>query len=170
MSKPLKTNRLKSYLLLSGLIGIGAATQLMAADTLCSNEETVEFNCSFGKKLISVCASNDLATDKGYLQYRFGRNGALEIQLPEAQTPPGTLVKSGTLSGPGGNGAYLRFSNEAFNYVVYASKGKKAGVVVEKGDKLISHVKCRGPAQTAIGAKLFAKAGLPADEQTFKLP
>lgn len=147
---------------------------VLAADSLCSSQETTEFNCSTGKKIISVCASKDLSTLKGYMQYRFGAKGAQEIQVPAVKNHPNPLVNSGILSFQGGGGFYLRFLKGDFRYVVYTatgqSWGKKAGVAVEEGGKLIANIKCQGYAQSNIGQKLFDQAGLPADEKPFQLP
>ena len=164
----------KPSTLLAGLVGLGLTAQALAADSLCTNRETTQFSCSAGKKLISVCASKDLNPALGYLQYRFGRKGAPEIQVPAAQNHPNPLVKYGTLTWSGGGGSYLRFLKGDFRYVVYSATGKdggeKSGVAVEEGGKLITHVKCLGPAQSSIGQKLFEKAGMPADDSPFQIP
>ena len=174
MSKTINHFSQRQSLLAISLISLSLASPTLVAETLCTQQETVEFNCSTGKKLISVCASKDLSTDKGYLQYRFGPKGAKEIQVPDAKNHPNPLVKSGTLSVTDGEGAYLRFLKGDFRYVVYTAKGKtlgkKSGVAVEEGDKLIANIKCKGPAQTTIGQKLFEKAGLPTDDKVFQLP
>jgi hypothetical protein len=53
-------------------------------DSLCTRNEKVIFSCRIEKstKLLSVCGSKDLDQTKGYLQYRFGRTGAVELQFP----------------------------------------------------------------------------------------
>ncbi len=53
-------------------------------DSLCAKTENVIFNCRIEKstKLLSVCGSKDLDQTKGYLQYRFGRTGAIELEFP----------------------------------------------------------------------------------------
>jgi hypothetical protein len=174
MSKTFKTSTQNVSLLLTGLISLGLASSASAAESLCSNQETTEFSCSTGKKIISVCASKELTTAKGYMQYRFGPKGAAEIQVPAVQNHPNPLVQSGTLTFTGGGGAYLRFLKGDFRYVVYTATGtgwgKKSGVAVEEGDKLIANIKCKGPTQSAIGPKLFEQAGLPAAEKAFQLP
>lgn len=37
------------------------------------------------KKVLSLCASKDLSPSSGYLQYRFGKSGALELEFPSAR-------------------------------------------------------------------------------------
>lgn len=53
--------------------------------TLCAKDERVIFSCPVKKpaKIISVCASKDLASDRGYLQYRFGLPGKIELEFPK---------------------------------------------------------------------------------------
>lgn len=161
-------------LIVSSLVGIALSTTASAADTHCTSQETTEFSCSTGKKIISVCASKDLSTTKGYLQYRFGRQGVPEIQVPAAKNHPNPLVKSGTLSFPSGRGAYLKFLKGDYRYVVYIAsskgRGENSGVVVESNNKLIAKVGCISNVQSKIGPKLFEKGGIPADDTPFKLP
>ena len=175
MNIPLITSALpKPSWLLTGLTCLALTTPGFAAESHCSKQETVEFSCSTGKKIISVCAAKDLDTAKGYMQYRFGPKGAPEIQVPAERNHPNPLVQSGTLSFSGGGGAYLRFLKGDFRYVVYTATGKgwgeKSGVAVEESGKLIANIKCKGPVQSSIGSALFEQAGLPADEKAFQLP
>ena len=53
-------------------------------NTLCAKEERVIFSCLLRRpaKMVSVCASKDLTSDKGYLQYRFGLPGKIELEFP----------------------------------------------------------------------------------------
>jgi hypothetical protein len=53
------------------------------AESLCTSEETSLFTCAIGKKVVSVCSSNDLSAASGYVQYRFGR----EARKPELVYP-----------------------------------------------------------------------------------
>ena len=54
-------------------------------DSLCALEERTIFSCPVenSAKIVSVCASKDLASDRGYLQYRFGLPGKIELEYPE---------------------------------------------------------------------------------------
>jgi hypothetical protein len=55
------------------------------SSTLCARDERVIFSCPVKKpaKIVSVCASRDLASDRGYLQYRFGLPGRVELEFPK---------------------------------------------------------------------------------------
>jgi hypothetical protein len=53
--------------------------------TLCAKDERVIFSCPVKRpaKIVSVCASKDLTSDRGYLQYRFGLPGKIELEYPK---------------------------------------------------------------------------------------
>lgn len=57
-------------------------------NTLCARDERVIFSCPVKRpaklpaKIASVCASRDLTSDRGYLQYRFGLPGKIELEYP----------------------------------------------------------------------------------------
>jgi hypothetical protein len=146
----------------------------VAADSLCSGQETRVFNCAAGSKIVSVCASTTLTKSAGYLQYRFGSKTAAEVQIPAAQTHPDTSIKAGNLMFAGGGGAYLRFANGGYEYVVYTAIGKgwgtKEGVAVQKGGKPVANIKCSKLAESKLGAEFFEQAGLASDEGDFDLP
>lgn len=53
--------------------------------TLCTKDERVIFSCPVKRpaKIVSICASKDLTNDRGYLQYRFGLPGKIELEFPK---------------------------------------------------------------------------------------
>src|SRR6266481_3651173 len=53
--------------------------------TLCVKDERIIFSCPVKRpaKIVSVCASKDLTNDHGYLQYRFGVPGKIELEYPK---------------------------------------------------------------------------------------
>lgn len=54
-------------------------------NTLCAKDERVIFSCPVKRpaKIVSVCASKDLTSHRGYLQYRFGLPGKIELEYPK---------------------------------------------------------------------------------------
>jgi hypothetical protein len=74
----------------------------------------------------------------------------------------------------GGGGAYLRFINGKYNYIVYSAIGRgwgtKDGVSVEKDNKMITHSKCRDVPISILGEDFFSRAGLGSDGNEFELP
>src|SRR5438874_9053185 len=63
-------------------------TAALQSNTLCATNERVIFSCPVKKpaKTVSVCASKDLTSDRGYLQYRFGLPGKIELEFPKERT------------------------------------------------------------------------------------
>jgi len=57
----------------------------LQANTLCASTERIVFSCAVKRsaKLVSLCASPDLSKDHGYLQYRFGLPGKVELEFPK---------------------------------------------------------------------------------------
>ena len=62
-------------------------------NSLCAKDERIIFSCPVKRpaKIVSVCASKDLTSDHGYLQYRFGLPGKIELEFPKDRT--GTQAK-----------------------------------------------------------------------------
>lgn len=159
---------MKYALILCTLSSVNAAT-------LCSSSEVNVFSCSSAKKVIAVCASKDVAADHGYLQYRFGLPNKVELTIPaDRSVPPATSAVSGNLVFSGGGGAYLRFKQGEYEYVVYTAIGKgwgeKDGVAIEKNGKRLSHVSCKDEPVSKMGEEFFTKAGLQEDQGDFELP
>lgn len=149
------------------------SSSTFAANSLCTAQEKIIFNCSTGSKLISVCASPDLAEKTGYLQYRFGPQGKPELAIPDFKTTPKKGIHTKTIGYSGGGAAYIRFMNGDTGYVVYTGEGKgwkKNGVAVENKGKFVRFVSCKKAVTSELGPDLFEKSGLPEDPNEFELP
>src|SRR5713101_6833009 len=57
-------------------------------NSLCATNERIIFSCLVKRpaKIVSVCASKDLTSESGYLQYRFGLPEKLELEFPKDRT------------------------------------------------------------------------------------
>jgi len=68
------------------LIAISAVKVFAAADH-CMPDEQVIFSCGMktSSKVLSICASRVLSKDKGYIQYRFGAPGNVELEFPSSR-------------------------------------------------------------------------------------
>lgn len=60
----------------------------LQAGTLCAKGERVIFSCPIKRpaKIVSLCASRDLTSNSGYLQYRFGLPANIELEFPKDRT------------------------------------------------------------------------------------
>ena len=64
-------------------------------DSLCSKSEHIIFSCRVkgqakvsparSDKIVSLCASSDLDSEHGYLQYRFGLPNRIELEFPKSR-------------------------------------------------------------------------------------
>lgn len=62
-----------------------AKTAPPQSPSLCAKDERVIFSCPVKRpaKTVSLCASKDLTSERGYLQYRFGLPGKIELEYPK---------------------------------------------------------------------------------------
>jgi len=62
--------------------------QALQPNSLCARDERIIFSCPVKKpaKIVSLCASKNLSADQGYLQYRFGLPGKVELEFPTERT------------------------------------------------------------------------------------
>ena len=63
-------------------------TVQLQAGSLCEKGEKIVFSCPIGRsaKIVSLCSSNELTKERGYLQYRFGLSARHEQGI--TITPP----------------------------------------------------------------------------------
>ena len=145
----------------------------LANESHCTSDEMTIFNCHIGKKIVSVCAKGNFKS-LGYLQYRYGPNNSPELVLPKSKIFSLTNIKANTLSFSGGGGAYIRFQKDRYSYVVYTAIGKgwgqKAGIAVEKNNKLQINLPCKDKEISELGPDFFDQAGLERDQMGFELP
>ncbi len=124
------------------LTSIGAQAQ-----TLCVPEEMNILSCEIGKKILSVCGSKDLDSEKGWMQYRFGTPEKLDMVYPEKNVHPKKSFKSNRLYSSAEQSLIqeLQFRKSDTAYTVYTQdvKGKKeAGVTVTIKSK-DTYLKCK---------------------------
>ena len=70
--------------LIAGLLAVVMPVVAAAAEpSHCTADESVVFSCLLrNAKVVSLCSSRDLAKDAGYLQYRYGPKGRVELEFP----------------------------------------------------------------------------------------
>ena len=92
--------RIPSLLILVALIGsaivFGVSNSSNASaqpgnlrpNSLCERNERVIFSCAVRRpaRIVSLCSSKDLTSERGYLQYRFGLPGKIELEFPKERT------------------------------------------------------------------------------------
>jgi len=150
------------------------SVQAWAVDSHCAEDETIVFNCSTGKKVVSVCASKAISASTGYVQYRFGKLESPELILPATKSPPTADIQANSLTFAGGGGAYIRFKRDEHSYVVYTAIGRgwgeKAGVAVEINQQLQANLTCKKSVLSELGPDFFEQAGIKTDSAGFDIP
>ena len=110
--------------------------------THCDINENVAWSCKVGERVISVCASEPITGDSGYIQYRIGKPPRTELVYPKTGVPPrGRFAYRLTPQGD----TSLSFSNGGYDYEVYdILRSEEDGVRVTKNGKEVSHIRCNG--------------------------
>ena len=70
-----------------------STSTIAQVQSLCEKNERVVWSCRAGIKYYSLCASGDLSSSSGYMQYRAGRRGAIEFRFPADQQHPRNYFK-----------------------------------------------------------------------------
>lgn len=136
--------------------------------SLCNADEAILFSCPIRgqNKTLSVCGSKKITESAGYIQYRFGTKGKIDLRYPEAKRPPlGLFTKKYSASyGSGSNSTVLdasvTFHTGQHTYVIYSDwingtpdelnndrrgvYGYHIGVKVYKKNKVIGKLVCDG--------------------------
>lgn len=128
----MKTLRVISLLMLSTLMSCAFAFDLekdrqdreQQARSLshCANGERVVFSCRMKGKVVSVCASAQLEARVGYVQYRYGALGKVELALPAKETFKPSDVGYFSFPGAGSREYYMKFANgNTWYFIRYSS-------------------------------------------------
>jgi hypothetical protein len=142
-----------------------SAGAALRASSLCAKTEHIIFSCrvqrsgsraarSFGK-IVSLCASPDLDKEHGYLQYRFGLPGKVELEYPTSREGTQQLFQYSHYMRYQVDLTEINFAVDGYQYQIfdtYTGEEKPAiseeGVTVKSSDdaKEVSYV-CRSKAQ-----------------------
>ena len=123
--------------------------------THCASTETVIFSCQVnGGKHVSVCASAPLDASRGYLQYRFGALGRIELEHPGSTRFTQKQFRFGVITAPTAEVEELTFTRGDYLYAVYrriTNEGPPengGGVSVSRAStmEVVAQMECRPPA------------------------
>lgn len=145
-------NTIKGAVFVAGLILFGVKAE---ADeiTLCQPHEEVYFSCPIDGKVLSVCASGNISPDNGYVQYRFGRIGSIELEYPEKPYPPRKLFSISDISEGSITFTHLKFYSGRYHYVLY--QGDPSGIYIKRGGKVVSNRTCDPGAYQPVSPRAF---------------
>ncbi|HEY0320714.1 MAG TPA: hypothetical protein VGC66_07175 [Pyrinomonadaceae bacterium] len=124
--------------------------------SLCTATEQVVWSCVMVKdrKLVSVCSSKDLDKSGGYVQYRFGQSGKVELEFPRDRANTQSAFKYSRYTRPLVTYLKLEFVNNGITYTIsddYNSEEKPsmrdAAITVKPsgGAAAETRLKCRLP-------------------------
>jgi hypothetical protein len=96
----------------------------MSSGSLCGADETVLFSCSIkrasGNAIASLCSSKKLTRNRGYLQYRFGKQGRVELEFPREQNGSRGAFYFAHYFRPLVDLTEVRFVNDGYRYTLFA--------------------------------------------------
>jgi hypothetical protein len=80
----MRTRKVGAALLFLLSLSLATASNV-APGSLCERDEKIVFSCPLAKpaKIVSLCSSKELTKDRGYLRYRFGLPGKIELEYPK---------------------------------------------------------------------------------------
>lgn len=130
-------------------------------NSLCISGERVIFSCSVKRsaKLMSLCAAQDVTRTRGYVQYRFGLPGKVELEYPTEKQGSQEKFEYYHYFRPQFDETEISFSSSGYNYVIfddYNGEMKPAvssqGVRVEApGNGKETTLECQGKAKASYG-------------------
>ena len=96
------------------------AAQAANATGLCAAEEQTLWNCVAKKsqKMASLCGSKDLSATKGYVQYRYGKVGHVELAFPATHENSQQQFRYARYTRPMTTYLAVRFKNNGIGYVL----------------------------------------------------
>ena len=131
-------------------------------ESLCNlDKEIISFTCELANnETVSVCASRDLTAHAGYIVYRYGLPGKIELVYPKKLVDPREFFFYSNIWAQSGGKTSLSFFNKPYKYSVFADwdakidgiKGYRAGVSIsnwdnwdaKNGHKIVFQKMCKG--------------------------
>lgn len=126
-------------LLFTILLIISSRQATADVKNLCATEEHTVWSCQAGKKIYSLCASQDLTATNGILQYRAGTNTMIGFRFPEQAAPSKDVFHFDLLP----HNVRLSFNNHDYEYDVFEElRSGDTSITVSHAGKPIATVKC----------------------------
>ncbi|MBN3494814.1 hypothetical protein [Vibrio neptunius] len=101
--------------------------------TLCQDDEDIYFNAQLKNgKIASLCAYQHYSPDTGYVKYRYGDVGSVELEFPSDNKPPrGRFLTYHTRLSPSVQGHFIYFYINDYRYLLISSKNSVCSVNVD---------------------------------------
>jgi len=119
------------------------STASLRPNSLCAKSEQIIFSCGVkrtgsrkatGNKIASLCASRKLTREEGYLQYRFGLPGKVELEYPATRTGTQQLFEYNHYMRFQVDLTEIWFTIDGIQYQIFDTyNGEEKPVVAEEG-------------------------------------
>lgn len=121
MPRFLEPSAMKCLCLACGLT-LFAGVALAETPSHCAPSEQILFHCRMrdSTKILSVCAARELSATSGYLQYRFGRPGKVELEFPQEKAKTQQQFRYSHYFRFQTDRTELSFRHNGFEYAVYS--------------------------------------------------
>ncbi|HEV8721166.1 MAG TPA: hypothetical protein VGW77_11065 [Candidatus Binatia bacterium] len=140
-----------------------AAQSDSPANSLCRSEEQIFFSCPIAAsvKAVSLCGSKTIDSRRGYIQYRFGQTGAVELQFPRERANTQRVFRYAKYFRAQVQRTEITFDNEDYRYVLFdyyegdvKPAVREAGVRITPhgGNQRESEIKCAGYPISKLGS------------------
>ncbi|HEY6805964.1 MAG TPA: hypothetical protein VI306_20455 [Pyrinomonadaceae bacterium] len=134
----------------------------MQSASLCTKNEKVVFSCALksSTKIVSLCSSPQLTKTEGYLQYRFGVPGQVELEYPKDRARTEQSFHYNHYFRAQVDLTEISFTNNSYTYTVFNNfNGEEKPAISEDGltvtrpnsEKDITY-QCRGRAKMDFSA------------------
>ena len=89
--------------------------------SLCEKDEKIVFSCPIRRpaKIVSLCSSKELTKERGYLQYRFGLPGKIELEFPKQREQTQTAFKYSHYFRAQFDLTEISFSQDGHQYAIF---------------------------------------------------
>jgi hypothetical protein len=104
----------------------------------CDASERAIWWCTAGQKLYVLCASRDLSSKTGYLQYRVKKGSSTEFNFPSLPRHPRGLFSLSLMP----RGAAFAFQNAEYRYTIYEPLIGQTVIDVAKSDRGLASITC----------------------------
>lgn len=115
-----------------------------AQENLCEDHEEVIWSCSSAIKVYSLCGSEHVKDEPGYLKYRAGTTKETEFVYPDSSQAPRDVFKYRLLN----TTAVVEFENGGYRYLIYESINGEATIEVDKDGKTVANIECDSSTDT----------------------
>ena len=163
----MRLSKQRSILVTGVLVCIAAVTAASGPNalqlqrgSLCESGEKIVFSCTVGKtaKIVSLCSSTELTKDRGYLQYRFGLPGKLELEFPKEREQTQSAFKYSHYFRAQFDQTEISFTTNEYEYAIFDDyNGEQKPAQRDQGIRITSpggketNLNCRGKAKAQYG-------------------